>query len=70
MSYLEGVLPGGGAALAVVLVSEHDPVDAGLLVLPGHVGHAAVAAGVLTVFISSFSELMAVIRRLLEMFSK
>ena len=30
------------AALAVVLVSEHDPVDAGLLVLPGHVGHAAV----------------------------
>ena len=36
-----------GAALAVVLVSENDPVDAGLLVLPRHLGHAAVAAGVL-----------------------
>ena len=35
------------AALAVFLVSEHDPVDAGLLVLPGHVRHAAVAAAVL-----------------------
>ena len=36
-----------GAALAVVLVSENDPVDAGLLVLPRHLGHAAVAASVL-----------------------
>ena len=36
-----------GAALAVVLVAEDDPVDAGLLVLPGHLGHASVAAGVL-----------------------
>ena len=32
------VLPGG--ALAVVLVSEHDPVDAGLLVLLRHLGHS------------------------------
>ena len=36
-----------GAALAVVLVAEDNPVDSGLLVLPGHLGHAAVAAGVL-----------------------
>ena len=36
-----------GATLAVVLVTKHDPVDAGLLVLPGRVGHTAVAAGVL-----------------------
>ena len=39
------MFPGG--SLAVVLVPEHDPVDAGLLVLPRHLGHAAVVAGVL-----------------------
>ena len=39
------MLPGG--ALAVVLVPEHDPVDAGLLVLPRHVRHAPELAGVL-----------------------
>ena len=45
-SGLEGVvLP--GAALAVVLVSEQEPVYDGLLVMPGHVGHAAIAADVL-----------------------
>ena len=39
------MLPGG--ALAVVLVPEHDPVDAGLLVLPRHVRNAPELAGVL-----------------------
>ena len=39
--------PFSRATLAVVLVSEHKPVDVGLLVLPGYVGHAAVAADVL-----------------------
>ena len=36
-----------GAALAVVLVAEDNPIDSGLLVLPRHLGHATVAAGVL-----------------------
>ena len=40
-----GVLPGG--ALAVVLVTEHDPVNAGLLVLLRHLGHSAEFASLL-----------------------
>ena len=36
-----------GGALAVVLVAEHNPVNAGLFVLSRHLGHAAVLAGVL-----------------------
>ena len=36
-----------GGSLAVVLVPEYDPVDAGLLVLPRHVRHAPELAVIL-----------------------